>query len=76
VDGPAFPLADPDPLLVRPGTARAEIVSQALARDVETRYDPILVVDEAWCLVEAITIEELLQESALPDEPLRLAAEG
>jgi diguanylate cyclase (GGDEF)-like protein len=83
VDGPALDLADTDPLLVRPGTARAEIVSLALAREADTRYDPILVVDEAWRLIEALTIEELLQESsaaaqesAAGGEPLRLAAES
>jgi hypothetical protein len=82
-DGMALRLADTDPLLVRPGTARAAIVSLALARGADTRYDPILVVDEAWRLIEAITIEELLQESSTAEqqsaaggEPPRLAAEG
>ena len=73
---PASRLADNDPLLVRPGTARSEIVSMALARETDRRYDPIVVVDEAWRLVDTITIESLLQESAEGDAPLRLAAEG
>ncbi len=79
----ALRLADTDPLLVQAGTTRAEIVSRAIAREADRRYDPILVVDEAWRLVGAITIEELLQESsasaqesAPPSEPLRLAADG
>jgi diguanylate cyclase (GGDEF)-like protein len=76
VDGTAVHLADTDPLLVRPDTARADIVSLALARETDARYDPIIVVDEAWRLTDAITIEQLLQESAAGDEPLRLAAEG
>ncbi len=82
-DGTALGLADTDLLLVRPDTARAEIVSLALARDAETRYDPILVVDEAWRLIETITIGELLQESSAAaqespagGEPLRLATAG
>jgi len=81
-DGNALRLADTDPLLVRTGTARAEIVSLALARELERRYDPILVVDGAWRLIEAITIEELLQDSSAAQEgeaegdSLRLAAEG
>jgi hypothetical protein len=82
-DGAALRLADTDPLLVRPGTAHAEIVSLALARESETRYDPILVVDEAWRLIEAITIEELLQGSSAPadetaagGELVELAAEA
>jgi diguanylate cyclase (GGDEF)-like protein len=78
-DGPALSLADTDPLLVRRDTARTEVVSLALAREAGGRYDPILVVDEAWRLIDAITIEELLQESAAPaqaDESLPLAAEG
>jgi diguanylate cyclase (GGDEF)-like protein len=79
----AVRLADTDPLLVQPSTTRAEIVSRAIARETDRRYDPILVVDEAWRLIEAITIEELLQESsasaqqiASPSETLRLAADG
>jgi diguanylate cyclase (GGDEF)-like protein len=82
-DCPALRVADTDPLLVRPGTASAEIVSLALERATEARYDPILVVDEAWRLIEAITIEELLreasaapEESAAADRVLRLATEG
>ncbi len=75
-DARAMRLADTDPLLVRPGMARAEIVSLALAREAEARYDPILVVDEAWRLIESITIEGLLQESVAGSEPLRAAAEG
>ncbi len=82
-DGTALGLADTDLLLVRAGTARAEIVSLALARDADTRYDPILVVDEAWRLIETITVGELLQESSAAaqespagGEPLRLATAG
>jgi EAL domain-containing protein (putative c-di-GMP-specific phosphodiesterase class I) len=75
-EGPVIRLADTDPLLVPPGTARSEIVSLALAREADRRYDPILVVDEAWRLIQTITIEELLQESTAGDAPLRLAAEG
>ena len=83
LDGTALHLADTDPLLVLPSTPRAEIVSRALAREADARYDPILVVDEAWRLIDAITIEALLQESSTngeeppaEDEPLQLAAEG
>jgi diguanylate cyclase (GGDEF)-like protein len=82
-DGTALSLADTDALLVRPATTRAEIVSLALAREADTRHDPILVVDEAWRLIDAITIEELLQESSAAAQestaggkPLRLAAEN
>ena len=68
--------ADTDPLLVRPSTARTELVAQAMAREPGSRYDPILVVDEAWRLLETITIDELLQEPASEGETLGLAAEG
>ena len=72
-DGTALRLADTDPLLVRPGTTRAEIVSLALTREADTRYDPILVVDEAWRLIEAITIEE---PSRRPRRPRGRARQG
>lgn len=68
-DGRAIQAADTEPLVVDPGTARAEIVSRAMAREADRRYDPVLVVDESWRLVEAITIESLFQE-------LPAAAEG
>jgi diguanylate cyclase (GGDEF)-like protein len=72
--GAALDPADTDPLLVRQGTARAEIVSLALARGADTRFDPILVVDEAWRLIEAITIEELLQEGAAAPQEIAAAS--
>jgi diguanylate cyclase (GGDEF)-like protein len=81
-DQSALRLADTEPLLVRPGTDRAQIVAQAMARESDTRYDPILVVDESWRLLEAITIEALLRESSAAvqereaGEPPQLAAAG
>jgi hypothetical protein len=75
-DGLAMRVADTDPLLVRAGTPRPELVSLALAREADRRYDPILVVDEAWRLLEAITIDELLRDGADEDELLPLAADG
>jgi diguanylate cyclase (GGDEF)-like protein len=83
-EGAALQVADTHPLLVQPSTSRAEIVSRATTREADTRYDPVLVVDERWRLVEAIPIETLLQETsaaaeqgAPPSEPpLRLAADG
>jgi hypothetical protein len=84
-EGAALGLADIRPLLVQRSTSRAEIVARATARDADTRYDPVLVVDERWRLVEAIAIETLLQETsaaaqqgalAAGELPLRLAADG
>jgi diguanylate cyclase (GGDEF)-like protein len=84
-EGAALEVADTRPLLVQPSTSRAEIVSRATAREADTRYDPVLVVDERWRLVEAIAIETLLQETsaaaqqgtpAASEPPLRLAADG
>jgi diguanylate cyclase (GGDEF)-like protein len=84
-EGAALQVADIHPLLVQPSTSRAEIVSRATTREADTRYDPVLVVDERWRLVEAISLETLLQETsaaaqqgapAASEPPLQLAAEG
>jgi hypothetical protein len=55
-------IADRRCLVVGEGLAHARLVSRAMGRDIATRYDPVLVVDELGRLVHHVTIQGLLEE--------------
>lgn len=71
-DKPALRLADRTFVAVQPCTPRREIVARAMARALESRYDPVLVVDARYRLVGLCTIQEILEESN-SDAPARAA---
>jgi diguanylate cyclase (GGDEF)-like protein len=55
-------IADRRCLLVGEGLAHARLVARAMGRDIATRYDPVLVVDELGRLVHHVTIQGLLEQ--------------
>jgi diguanylate cyclase (GGDEF)-like protein len=55
-------IADRRCLVVGEGLERARLVTRAMGRDIATRYDPVLVVDELGRLVHHVTIQGLLEE--------------
>jgi diguanylate cyclase (GGDEF)-like protein len=67
-------IADRRCLVVAEGLERPKLVARAMGRDIATRYDPVLVIDELGRLTHHVTIQGLLEEDLGATELRRRAA--
>lgn len=62
---PAIQIADRSFVSARRQTSREELVSRALSRPPESRFDPVVILDEQDRMDGYLTMESLLEEATL-----------